>query len=68
MCLILVSHTTIYVSDTSQARRYNASLVGYQHAAVSTATSLSFLNFGQSAIFSVADATSMLLAKPREDC
>jgi len=36
--------------------------VGYEHAAVETATSLSFLNFGQSAIFSVGLTAMMMMS------
>ena len=62
----LINFETVkyFNNEGLEARRYNQSLVGYEEAAVETATSLSYLNFGQSAIFSVG-LTAMMLMSPR---
>jgi ATP-binding cassette subfamily B (MDR/TAP) protein 7 len=60
----LINFETVkyFNNEALEARRYNSSLVGYQKAAVETATSLAFLNFGQSAIFSVGLTAMMVMS------
>jgi ABC-type transport system involved in Fe-S cluster assembly fused permease/ATPase subunit len=60
----LINFETVkfFNNEGVEARRYNTSLVGYQKAAVETATSLAFLNFGQSAIFSVGLTAMMVMS------
>lgn len=57
----LINYETIklFGSEAHESRRYDDSLRGYQQASIKTQTSLSFLNFGQNAIFS-AGLTAMM--------
>ncbi|KAG5183176.1 iron-sulfur clusters transporter atm1, mitochondrial precursor [Tribonema minus] len=60
----LVNYETVkfFNNEEHEANRYDKSLEGYQHAALKTGTSLSLLNFGQNAIFSVGLTAVMALA------
>lgn len=49
-------------NEAHEASRYDDSLKGFQQASLKTQTSLSLLNFGQSAIFSVGLTGIMALA------
>ena len=57
----LVNYETIklFGAEAREADRYDESLQGYQRASIATQSSLSFLNFGQNAIFS-AGLTAMM--------
>ena len=50
--LLNYENVKLYGNEEHEVARYNDSLKGYEKAAVNTQTSLSFLNFGQNAIFS----------------
>lgn len=52
----------IFLNEHHETRRYDESLKAYQKAAQKTLTSLSMLNFGQNAIFSVGLTTIMVMA------
>jgi ATP-binding cassette subfamily B (MDR/TAP) protein 7 len=60
----LVNFETVkyFNNEEVEAQRYDSSLKGYQKAALRTQTSLSTLNFGQQAIFSVGLTGIMALA------
>lgn len=60
----LINYETVKYFDAEdhERQRYDESLRAYEHAAVETQQSLSLLNFGQSAIFSVALGAAMLLS------
>ncbi|CAN0446039.1 unnamed protein product, partial [Laminaria digitata] len=60
----LVNYETVkyFNNEAHEASRYDESLKGFQHASNKTQTSLSLLNFGQSAIFSVGLTGIMALA------
>ncbi|CAN0334836.1 unnamed protein product, partial [Discosporangium mesarthrocarpum] len=60
----LVNYETVkyFGGEEHEASRYDDSLRGYQKSALKTQTSLSLLNFGQSAIFSVGLTGIMGLA------
>lgn len=60
----LLNYETVkyFNNEGLEARRYETSLKAYEVAAVETATSLSWLNFGQSAIFSVGLTAIMMLS------
>lgn len=60
----LINFETVkyFANEELEAKRYDKSLGGYEEASVQTATSLSFLNFGQSAIFSVGLTAMMFLS------
>jgi ATP-binding cassette, subfamily B (MDR/TAP), member 7 len=60
----LINYETVkyFNNEEHEANRYDASLEGYQRAALKTQTSLSWLNFGQSAIFSMGLTAIMALA------
>ena len=49
-------------NEEYEAERYDRVLGKYEEGALKTTTSLSFLNFGQNAIFGVALTTIMILA------
>jgi ABC-type transport system involved in Fe-S cluster assembly fused permease/ATPase subunit len=59
----LVNYETVqYFNNLDhEVQRYEESLKGYQHAALQAQQSLSLLNFGQAAIFSVGLTTIMML-------
>jgi ABC-type transport system involved in Fe-S cluster assembly fused permease/ATPase subunit len=60
----LLNYETVkyFNNEKLEAERYESSLRKYEDAAVHTATSLAWLNFGQSAIFSVGLTAMMLLS------
>lgn len=60
----LINYETVklFGNERHEADRYNQSLVGYQNASIATQTSLSWLNFGQNAIFSVGLTGIMYMA------
>lgn len=60
----LVNYETVkyFNNEAHEASRYDDSLRGFQKASLKTQTSLSALNFGQSAIFSVGLTGIMALA------
>ena len=51
----------LFGNEENEVSRYEASLLGYQRASILTQSSLSFLNFGQSAIFSVGLSAMMYM-------
>jgi ABC-type transport system involved in Fe-S cluster assembly fused permease/ATPase subunit len=57
--LLNYENVKLYCNEEHEVNRYDTSLAGYEHAAIKTQTSLSFLNFGQNAIFS-AGLTAMM--------
>jgi len=59
----LINYETVklFSNERHEAQRYDASLKGFQEASISTQTSLSALNFGQSAIFSVGLTVMMYM-------
>lgn len=59
----LINYETVkyFNNESHEADRYDESLAGYQKASLKTQTSLSLLNFGQSAIFSVGLAAIMIM-------
>ncbi|KNC54424.1 ATP-binding cassette sub-family B member 7 [Thecamonas trahens ATCC 50062] len=60
----LINYETVkyFTNEDHEAKRYDAALAKYETAAVKTSQSLAGLNFGQSAIFSVALTTMMVMA------
>lgn len=60
----LMNYETVkyFNNETHEADRYDESLLGYQQAALKTQTSLSLLNAGQNAIFSVGLTAIMYMA------
>ena len=60
----LINFETVkyFNAEAHEGRRYEALLARYNAAALKTQTSLSLLNFGQGAIFSVALTGMMMLA------
>ena len=60
----LINYETVKLFNNEQheLRRYDASLEGVEAASIKTQTSLSALNFGQNAIFSVSLAAAMVMA------
>lgn len=60
----LMNYETVkyFNNEEHEANRYDASLEGYQQAALKTQTSLSLLNAGQNAIFSVGLTAIMYMA------
>ena len=60
----LVNYETVkyFNNEAHEASRYDDSLKGFQKAALKTQTSLSLLNFGQVAIFSIGLTGIMGLA------
>ena len=51
-----------FTAEEREARRYDASMEGYEAAAVKTSVSLAWLNFGQSVIISVGLVAVMAMA------
>ncbi|CEO99852.1 unnamed protein product (mitochondrion) [Plasmodiophora brassicae] len=60
----LINYETVkfFNNEDLECKRYDESLAGYQKAALKTSTSLSLLNFGQGAIFSLGMTGMMVLA------
>lgn len=60
----LINHEVVALNGGAQheADRYDSALAAYESAALRTASSLAWLNFGQAAIFSGALAAAMALA------
>ena len=60
----MLNYETVKYFDATEheARRYDAALVKYESAAITTQLTLAGLNFGQSAIFSAGLGVSMMLA------
>lgn len=60
----LINYETVkyFNNEAHEASRYDDSLRGFQKASLKTQTSLSLLNFGQNAIFSVGLTGIMALA------
>ena len=59
----LINYETVklFSNEDHEARRFDENLKGFQKAAISTQTSLSALNFGQNAIFSVGLTAMMYM-------
>lgn len=60
----LINYETVKVfgNEEHERKMYDASLAGYEHAAVRTVHSLALLNWGQTAIFSASLSAAMVLA------
>ncbi|SIS88401.1 ATP-binding cassette, subfamily B [Roseivivax lentus] len=60
----LLNYETVkyFNAEDREARRYDDAMVGYESAAVKTATSLAFLNFGQSALITCGLVIVMVMA------
>ncbi|PKQ02571.1 MAG: metal ABC transporter permease [Alphaproteobacteria bacterium HGW-Alphaproteobacteria-12] len=60
----LLNYETVkyFGNEEHETRRFNHSMIGYEHAAVKTTTSLSLLNTGQTLIFSGGLTILMLMA------
>jgi len=60
----LLNYETVkyFGNEDHEARRFDRSMAGYEHAAVKTTTSLSVLNTGQTLIFTAGLAALMLMA------
>ncbi|MDP2125396.1 MAG: ABC transporter ATP-binding protein/permease [Parvibaculum sp.] len=60
----LLNYETVkyFGNEDHEARRFDRSMAGYEHAAVKTTTSLSLLNTGQTLIFTAGLAALMLMA------
>lgn len=59
----LINYETVklFSNEEHEARRFDTNLKGFQKAAIATQTSLSALNFGQNAIFSVGLTAMMYM-------
>ena len=59
----LINYETVklFTNELYETNRYDKSLEGFQKASIYTQTSLSFLNFGQNAIFSVGLTAMMYM-------
>jgi ATP-binding cassette subfamily B (MDR/TAP) protein 7 len=59
----LINYETVkyFGNEVHEADRYDKSLLAYEAAAIKTATSLAFLNFGQNVIFSIGLTAMMYL-------
>ena len=59
----LINYETVklFANEDHEARRFDQNLKGFQKAAIATQTSLSALNFGQNAIFSVGLTAMMYM-------
>ena len=60
--LINYEAVKLFSGESLEAERYDVALKGYQESALATQTSLSALNWGQNAIFSVGLTSVMLMA------
>lgn len=60
----LLNYETVkyFGNEDHEAKRFDRSMAGYEHAAIKTATSLSLLNTGQTLIFSGGLTVLMLMA------
>lgn len=60
----LINYETVkyFNNERYEADKYDESLAGYQEASLKTQSSLSLLNFGQNAIFSVGLTAMMVMA------
>ncbi len=60
----LLNYETVkyFSAERREAKRYDLAMAGYEVAAVRTANSLAFLNFGQSVIITVGIITVMIFA------
>jgi ABC-type transport system involved in Fe-S cluster assembly fused permease/ATPase subunit len=60
----LLNYETVkyFGNEGMEARRFDASMAGYERAATKTWTSLGWLNFGQTVIFSVGMLTCMIMS------
>ena len=60
----MINYETVkyFSNEEHEANRYESSLKGYADAAIATQTSLSWLNFGQNAIFTAGLTAIMALA------
>ncbi|PKQ02753.1 MAG: metal ABC transporter permease, partial [Alphaproteobacteria bacterium HGW-Alphaproteobacteria-11] len=60
----LLNYETVkyFGNEDHEAKRFDRSMAGYEHAAVKTTTSLSLLNTGQTLIFTAGLAALMLMA------
>lgn len=60
----LLNYETVkyFGNEEHEARRFDRSMAGYEKAAVKTATSLSWLNFGQALIFTIGLTILMIMA------
>jgi ABC-type transport system involved in Fe-S cluster assembly fused permease/ATPase subunit len=59
--LLNFENVKLYCNEAHEVARYDEALAGYEQAAIKTQTSLSALNFGQNAIFSVGLAGMMYM-------
>jgi ATP-binding cassette subfamily B (MDR/TAP) protein 7 len=53
------------LNEEHESKRFDQNLKGFQQAAITTQTSLSALNFGQNAIFSVGLTAMMYMTTQR---
>jgi len=60
----LLNYETVkyFGNEEHEARRFDRSMAGYEKAAVKTTTSLSWLNFGQTLIFTIGLTVLMIMA------
>ncbi len=60
----LLNYETVkyFGNEEHEARRFDRSMAGYEKAAVKTTTSLSWLNFGQTLIFTIGLTILMIMA------
>ncbi|MCL4162208.1 UNVERIFIED_CONTAM: hypothetical protein GTU68_036345, partial [Idotea baltica] len=60
----LLNYETVkyFSNEQMEARRFDNSMEGYEGAAVKTATSLAWLNFGQTLIFSTGMVVCMAMS------
>jgi ABC-type transport system involved in Fe-S cluster assembly fused permease/ATPase subunit len=63
----LINYETVkyFGNERYEAERYDKSLLAYQNASIKTQVSLSALNFGQNAIFSVGLTAMMYMCAVR---